>query len=146
MYCYLDRALLRPASCQICHEITKTIRSHIGAPNILHLQFCKGELELPLYCDKEIELEGIFYDIVGAIYGNGTHFIARHLHDGKIFESDGYRKHLSSAKGSRTVMEALDVEIKEPYEKAMACHINWTLLHNTKVYGSKISDVYYIRR
>jgi hypothetical protein len=83
---------------------------------LLIFHFCKGDQELPLYCDKEIKLDGVFYDIIGAIYGNGSHFIARHLHDGNIFESDGYRKHVSSRGGSCTVLEALSVEIKEPYE------------------------------
>ena len=44
------------------------------------------------------------------------------------------------------MLEALSVEIKEPYETAMAGHIKWTSLRNIKVWESKMSDVYYIRR
>lgn len=50
-----------------------------------------------------------------------------------IVRSDGYRKHHTSAGwGEGLVREALSVEINEPYESALAGHINWALPHNGK--------------
>jgi hypothetical protein len=141
---FLERDLLRPAKCQICSNITKTIRRDTEVPNILRLKFCRGIKELPMYCDKEIKLDDVLYEIVGAIYGSGSHFITRYLHDGKVFESDGMRECASSGGGFRTVMEALSGEIEEPYEIAMGGRIEY--LRKRQTHKCRMSDVYYIRR
>jgi hypothetical protein len=63
--------------------------SHIeGNAYILHLTYptkdTNGHLDIPDFLDKEITIDGICYDIVGAVYGDGYHFIFRYYHDGKV--------------------------------------------------------------
>lgn len=149
----LDTNLLesiRPIYCKRCQKKTVVVRETTKFPNILQLTFPSadgnGYIPLPIHLDKEVTVEGVKFDIIGSTYGCGTHFFFRYIHDGKIYEADGMRRH-STSTDFRTVRAAESVEIKEPYEKALAGHINWiSNRQNIKIGGQKICDVFYLKR
>jgi hypothetical protein len=141
---------IRPIYCKRCQKKTVVVRETTQFPNILHLTFPSadgnGYIPLPNHLDKEVIIEGVNFDIIGATYGNGAHFFFRYIHDGKIYEADGMQKH-STSTDFRTVRAAEGIEVKEPYEKALAGHINWKInRQNIKIGGQKICDVFYLKR
>jgi hypothetical protein len=141
---------IRKKFCPECYRETKISRKTIMHPNVLHLTYLSnglnGELHLPDFLEKVLIIDGEFYDIVGASYGNGLHFIFRYYCDGKVFEADGMVEHPTSTM-RRKRRAALSWEIKEPYEIALAGHINYTIGKNKiKIGGTKIIDVYYTMR
>ena len=119
-------------------------------PIILHLSFLTRAgyeiVRIPEYLDKEVSIDNVNFDIIGATYGSGSHFKFRYYFNGKVYEADGMRKH-STSRPSKIVREAVSIEIKEPYESALAGHIGWILTsERIKVQGYKICEVFYMKR
>jgi hypothetical protein len=95
---------------------------------------------------KGTYIDGIYYDVVGAVYGDGYHFLFRYYHNGKVYEADRMLEHPTSAH-KRKIRAALSQEIHGPYESSLAGHIGWKLDNNKlKNDGEKIVDVYYTKR
>jgi hypothetical protein len=96
--------------------------------------------------EKEIAIDGTCYDFVGAVYGDGYHFIFRYHHNGKVYEADGMAKYPTS-NHHRKIRAALSKEIHGSYESSLARHIGCKLnAEKMKVDGKKIVDVYYTKR
>lgn len=73
------------------------MRETIIRPNILHLIYppkdYNEDFDLPNFVDEEIIIEDVVYDLVGAVYGNGSHFFFRFIKDEKVYEAHGMVLH-----------------------------------------------------
>ena len=103
------------------------------------------DIQVPDYLDREVIVDEILYAIVGAVYGDSSHFVFRYYYDDKFFEADGMQKHSTSSYNS-VKRSAVSKVINEPYEKALAGHIDWNYDKNgVKTGGKKVADVYYMK-
>ena len=80
-------------------------------------------------------MQGVIYDIVGAVYSDRMHFISRYFLNGKVFESDGMKRHHTSTENNIR-REALSEEIRGPYEESLAGNVG----------RRRITEAYYTRR
>ena len=73
------------------------MRENIVLPNIMRLSYPapnkNEEVDLPEFFDEKIITDNVVYDLVGAVYGDGGHFVFRYLRDGKVYEADGMDTH-----------------------------------------------------
>jgi hypothetical protein len=141
---------VRSKICSPCNEACHILGETLVYPYILHLTYptrdANGHLDIPDFLEKEITIDGTCYDIVGAVYGDGYHFLFRYHHDGKVYEADGMAEHPTS-NHHRKIRAALSKEIHGPYESSLAGHISWKFnAKKIKVDGKKIVDVYYTKR
>lgn len=79
--------------------------------------------EIPTVVDREVTVDEVIYDLVGAVYG-----VTRYCRDGKVFEDDGMAQHSSSTKH------------KKRRAALFAGHIGG------KIGGKRVTDIYYTRR
>ena len=125
----------RNVICKTCYAPTEAGRTITRFPNFFQLRYGKEISVFPKYLKKEITIQNVKYDIVGATYGNGSHFVFRYFDDNKVFEADGMRKSVRSSP-NLIIREAISIEIRMLYELALA----------GRIAGKTVNDVYYIRR
>ena len=70
--------------CDICREILDTTLTTMTLPYVIKLRYPFIEAHNKLlykvqYLDKPLVLEKTKYDIVGAVYGDGQHFVFRYI-------------------------------------------------------------------
>ena len=69
--------------CGKCKRKTTILRDTITHPIILHVcypdMFKHVQLDLPTFIEEEICAEDQFYDLIGVVYGDGSHFFLRFL-------------------------------------------------------------------
>jgi hypothetical protein len=142
---------LRETICETCGTKNALRRKTIIHPTILHLLYPtadkNGHLDIPVFLEKEIVLDGIYYDLVGSAYGGGGHFIFRYLKDDKVYEADGMdmsRQIINKKK----IRGALSRELQGNHKLTLAGHINFKFNKNKDLIerGKKIVDVYYLKR
>jgi hypothetical protein len=98
---------------------------------------------IPNFLRKEID--GTWYDMVRAVYGDGYHFLFRHYHDGKVNVAYGMVEHPTS-NHHRKIRAELSEEIYGPYESSLAGHSGWKLnARRVKAHWKKIINVYHIK-
>jgi len=93
---------------------------------------------LPAFLEREINFDGIKDDIVGATYGNGSHFIFRYVNGPEVFEADGMHR------DSDGVRSALSVPTNEDYEISLPGELTNSSGRRGRNY--RINDVYYRQR
>ena len=137
---------VRKSTCRKCHKQKRVRRVTKIHPMILHFSYpthaANGCLDLPPHLERHVMLDDVHYDLVGATYGDGTHFVFRYYLNGKVFECDGAHRDASG------VQVAISVEIDEPYEDALAGHLmgRKRTSYDTVRRGKKIVDVFYYKR
>jgi hypothetical protein len=135
--------------CESCNVNGAMVLETIKYPNVLHIVYApplKNCLaHTPLFLQQEIILNNEIYDIVGAVYGDNTHFIFRYLCNGKVYEADGMGQHTMSTRDD-VKRVAQSVLIDEQYELAMAGRIGCKMRKKIKVGGKQVVDVFYIKR
>ena len=140
--------------CLICDTVTEPSINTIIHPNVLHIminittiQLTSSKKNCPFFLDKFITVDNVIYDILGAIYGDGTHFVYRYIYKNMVYECDGMETH-AMCSSSNLRRAALSVLIDEPYETAMSYYIS---LKNKNGQRSSSSfrqpmDIYYLKR
>jgi hypothetical protein len=134
---FLEDGGISKVRCDDCKSVCLKSRDVRVYPKILHLRFLTagGYIhKIPVVLEKFIFLNEVMYSLIGATYGDGSHFIFQYPKNGKAYEADGMRRQKSSQRP--TPMEAISEEISGPYEEAMAGR-----LRNRKT----IDDVYYVK-
>ena len=142
---------IRTIICAKCEQKNSIRRETITHPTILHLLYPSedqnGVVDIPVYLEKEITLDDVYYDLVGSAYGDGGHFFFRFLKDDKVYEADGM---VMSAQliNRKNVRAALSKELPGNHEETLAGHINFKLniVNVLTIKGQKIVDVYYLKR
>ena len=100
MDCFLSEDNVKSPDCSFCNNKTNRKRNVTDSPIILHLSFLTRAgyeiVRIPEYLDKEVSIDNVNFDIIGATYGSGSHFKFRYYFNGKVYEADGMRKHSTS--------------------------------------------------
>ena len=126
--------------CHTCIVRLAIRRRTFAYPTVLHLCYFTGAhegngvAELPAFLDREIQFDGIQYTLVGATYGNGSHFIFRYVIGSEVFEADGLQRDYDGVRSAISVPLNEDNKISFPGE-----------IINSSGRGRnyKINDVYY---
>ena len=144
----LDNFLItsvRHRYCEICDKKTKVERETIAHPNIMHLSYPaankNGVVDIPVFLDEVIITEGVVYNLIGAVYGDGGHFVFRYLRDGKVYEADGMDTHPTSTYHKK-IRAALSREITGPSRISLAGIINYK---DKNYEGKQAIDIYYMK-
>ena len=139
---------IRKRTCSKCHQRKLVKRKTTTPPMILHFTYptndANGYLDLPPYLERHVTLDDVHYDLIGAIYGDGNHFVFRYYVNGRVFECDGTQRSTEAP----DVQEAVSVLINEPYEEEFAGHLMGRKKNSrdTVRRGKKIVDVFYYKR
>ena len=79
----------------------------LAHPHILYMTYpipdSNSVLEIPLFLEKKVIIDEVFYDLVGAVFGDGSYFIFRYISNGKVYEADG----MATLKDHRRIKAAL---------------------------------------
>ena len=142
---------VRTTVCVNCEQKNSVRRETITHPTILHLLYPtedrNGVVDIPVFLEKESNLDDVYYDSVESAYGDGGHFIFRFLKDDKVYEADGMVMSTQLI-NRKKVRAALSKELPGSHEESLAGHINFKLsIENVLIIkGQKIVHVYYLKR
>ena len=136
--------------CEKCMIPCTILRESLSHPIILHLSYPYGGegvvVDVPTFIEEVIIVEGVVYDLVGVVYGDGLHFFLRFLKDSKVYEADGMQCH-STSSYTKKVRAALSRELPGCHKQSLAGHIDCEI-NDEKVIlaGKKVVDIYYLKR
>ena len=134
-------------TCNTCGTLLKIGIQMTVMPNIIIIMMPTLEKSTKKFykikkLDNEITFNIITYDLFGAVYGDGVHFIFRYIFDNDVYEADGMQKHyLSDETTSRLSAESLYVTRDHD--------VGLSFILSTKRIGTKnkqATDIYYRKR
>lgn len=134
-------------TCMTCSTLLKIDINMTVMPNIIIVMMPTLEKSTKKFynikkLDNEITFNNITYDLFGAVYGDGVHFIFRYIYDNDVYEADGMQKHyLSDETTSRLSAESLYVTRDHD--------VGLSFILSTKRIGTKhkqATDIYYRKR
>ena len=134
-------------TCKTCRTLLKIDIQMTVMPNIIIIMMPTLEKSTKKFynikkLDNEITINNITYDLFGAVYGDGVHFIFRYIFDNDVYEADGMQKHyLSDETTSRLSAESLYVTPDHD--------VGLSFILSTKRIGTKnkqATDIYYRKR
>ena len=120
--------------CDKCGGEKQNSCNTVTPPMILHLEYVgtdrHGPVYLPPHMERNVDLQGVQYELRGATYCDGKHFLFRYYVNDKVFECDD----ISIGR------DAVSVEIEQPFEVALA-----GVLTEEKRHGMMIHEVFYYK-